>query len=127
MRYLEPDNYKRPVTKLISVLPITISSNGQTIFDMLVDKVFVSDEIKQNCMGIVTDDASNMTSEEKGVSSRLKEMCNHIVIMKDISHALNNVFKKSLEAIPKTIVEIIRRITSLIFTKAHKEMHCSDR
>jgi len=104
--------FDRPTTKLISILPITTSSTGQTIFDMLTNTVLINEEIKQNCMGIVTDEGSNMTGIEKGVSSRLKEVCNHVVDMKDICHLLNNIFKKALEAIPKEIIDIIKNICS---------------
>ena len=112
MKHMEADHSDRPVTKLISILPITTSSTGKTIFDMLANKVFAKEEVKQNCMGIVTDDGSNMTGVEKGVSARLKEICPHIVEMKDISHSLNNVFKKGLDVIPKDILDIIRNICS---------------
>ena len=86
--------FDRPTTKLVSilVLPITTSFTGQTIFDMLTNTVLINEEIKQNCMGIVTDEGSNMTGIEKGVSSRLKEVCNHVVDMKDICHLLNFYF-----------------------------------
>jgi len=110
-RYMEL-GYDRTVTKLITILPLTTSSTGKTIFNMIMEKVPTTDEIKRNCMEVVTDDGSNMTGVEKGVSSRLKEVCPHIIDMKDISHILHNVFKKSLEALPKSLIEIIKSIPS---------------
>ena len=93
-------------------MPITISSTGKTLFDMLVSKVLINEDIKLNCMGIVSDDGANMTGVEKGVISRVKEICNHIVAMKDICHLLNNVFRKALEAIPEDILNIIKDISA---------------
>ena len=110
IRYLEENNFERPVTKLFSILPITDSSTGETISNKIMTQIFVNDDVKLNLMGIVTDDGPNMTGCDQGVSQRLKDVCKHIVIFKDISHGLNNIFKKALKAIPAKIPGIVKSI-----------------
>ena len=110
-RFLEEDNYERPVTKLLSILPINDSSIGETLFKMISDKFFFENEIKLHFMGIVSDDGSNITGEEKGVAQRLTDVYTHIITFKDISHGLNNIFKKALKAIPAHIQSIIISIS----------------
>jgi len=112
VRFLEEDNYERPVTKLFSILPINDSSTGETLFKMISDKIFIEDDIKLNFMGIVSDDGSNMTGEEKGVAQRLKDVYTYIITFKDISHGLNNIFKKALKAIPAHVQSMIISISS---------------
>jgi len=63
-------------------------------------------------MGIATDDGENMTGRDAGVGRKLKDVYNHIVNMKNISHALNGILKKGLKVIPKDILNIINNICS---------------
>ena len=111
-RYLEEENYELPQVKLISILPISTSSTGETIAQLILDKILIDEELRLNFMGLATDDGGNMTGCDIGAGKKLKDVCGHLVNMKDISHALNNVLKKGLKAFPKDIQEIISDICS---------------
>ena len=111
-KYIEPDNYDRPLTKLISILPITTSSTGETLYKLISEKVICSEAIEQNFIGITTDDAPNMTGKFQGVVNRLRTKYNHITVVKDISHAFNKIFEKALNTIPDSIKNIITQISS---------------
>ena len=111
-RFLEHENFDRPVTKLYSILPITVSSTGETLYKMITEDILADEETKSNFVGVVTDDGGNMTGSNIGVSARLKDTFKHIVEMKDISHGLHNVFKKAIEAIDRDIIGIVSGISS---------------
>ena len=111
-RYLEEDNVNRPVTKLLSVLPLTTSFTGETLYTKIMEEILYDDEIRSNFVGIVTDDGGNMTGCNVGISTRLKKVFQHIIDMKDISHGLHNVFKKAYEMINLDIRNIVTGISS---------------
>jgi len=111
-RFIESDNYDRPTVKLITVLPITTSSTGETFYNLILKNVLIDEDIRGNLLGIATDDGKNMTGKDLGASSRLKAAFPHIFTFKDISHIFDNALKKGLLAIPTNIKEIITDIIS---------------
>lgn len=118
-RYLEEENYNRPLIKLISTLPIPTSSSGKTISEIISKNILISEELKLNFMGIATDEGSNMVGPEQGVGQRLKELHPHIVNATDICHVLNNTFTKALKAMPQ---EQPLRIYVIISIEALKDV-----
>ena len=99
-------------TKLLSIIPISTSSEGKTIYKKLKDKVLFDECLGINFMGVCTDEGSNMVGRYKGIGARLKEDYPHIVNMADPSHLYNTVFKKALKSIPKNVLDMINDITS---------------
>ena len=79
---------------------------------MIVNNVLTHDEIKLNLMGTVSNDTPSLTRAKQGVAARFKELCNHLVAMKDIGYLLDNIFKTALDIFPKYIVDIIKNICS---------------
>ena len=76
-RLLEVEDYDKPQMRLISILPITTSSTGETLHKMILENIQIDDELKQNFVGVATDDGGNMTGVDQGVTQRLKETCNY--------------------------------------------------
>ena len=111
-RYLEENCNDRPTTKLLSILPITTCSEGETLYKKLTEEVLINEEIVSNFVGIATDNGSNMTGVRKGVASRLKATYKHITTIKDICHTFNNIFTKALKAMPAHILKIVTDICS---------------
>ena len=111
-RQIESESYDRPTTKLVSVLPITTSSTGETLHDLILKNVLINEDIKGNFLGIATDDGKNMTGKDLGASTRLKVTCPHISTFKDLSHIFDNALKKGLLALPSECKDLIREIIS---------------
>ena len=57
-------------------------------------------------MGLATDDGKNMTGTNTGLAKHLKDKYSHIINVKDISHAFNNVLKKSLSVPFSPVVKV---------------------
>ena len=121
-KYLEEGNLKAPSSKLITILPLTTSSTGETIFNLIKEKILFEEALQLNFIGIVTDEGANLTGKEVGVGKRLQDSFTHIVNFKDLSHLFNNFFKKAIKAFPTTIIDIITEISSYFH---HSTQRCS--
>ena len=90
-------------TKILGLIKLGSSSTGRPLFELVENYLFNNERgqrRKHNLMGISSDHASNMISSgNKSLSSRLALDSNlqHLVIMHDLSHALNLVLKNSLK------------------------------
>ena len=111
-KFLEKNNYKEPVTRLITIIPIEDSSTGEVIYKKIKREVLISEQIRQNLLGIVTDEGGNMAGKYKGISSRLKDDYKYILATKDFSHLYNTVYKWAKKAFPKPVRHIIKSIAS---------------
>ena len=100
------------MTKLLLTLPMSTSSTGETIFKSINEQIFTDEKTKLNFVGIASDDGPNMTGTDQGACYRFKQLYKHIVIMTDISHGLNNVFKKALKCIPTEIQDVLKSIVN---------------
>lgn len=107
----EPDS-KLPVNRLLCVLPITNTSTGEKIAEMLEENILNEDSIRSNFMGCCTDQASNLIGENKGAVNRLAKKYDHILNTNDFSHIFNLVFKKALKAIPEKVKKTVNKICS---------------
>jgi len=58
---------KEPISKLLSVI--------ETLFEKIQAEVFLNDAIKQNYMGLSSDEGSNVSSEGRGLAGRLEAFC----------------------------------------------------
>ncbi|RYE38326.1 MAG: hypothetical protein EOP48_27265, partial [Sphingobacteriales bacterium] len=118
-RFLD-DDHDRPLVKLLQIIPITVSSTGETLFTKIQEGILKEKEINQNFMGIASDDGKNMTGSNLGLAKRLKDQYTHIANVKDISHAWNNILKKGLKAIPSYLMDIITGISSHFHSSTHR-------
>lgn len=98
---------KRLSIKLVSVLPVTNSKTGETLYNMIKNEILCDPKIEANFMGMVSDEGGNLAGCDRGVSGRLLNDYPYIVNAKDFSHLYNTVFKKALETLPKDKVSII--------------------
>jgi len=110
-KYLDPENLETPSTKLLSIIPITTSSSGETLYKKIMDEILISQPIKENFIGIATDDGPNMSGNHKGLSGRLKKTFPYIIAIKDFSHCFNKIYEKALKAYPSEITNIVSDIT----------------
>lgn len=112
-KYLEPDNMKNPITKLLSIIEMDEDKTGEALFNSLNSIIFSKDPLlEKNFMGIVTDQASSMVGIEQGLATRLQEKFPYILACNDISHIFNLICKYCVKSYPNSIIEIIQDICS---------------
>jgi len=101
--------------KVVGVKYLSNSSSGETMYNIVKDKVLdLSPEIRNNLIGLAHDLASSLTSESKGLISYLRDdfKNKYLFDLEDPCHCLNLVIKKSLEELPSDITDFISDIHS---------------
>lgn len=114
-KYIETNEGKTRVqNKIVGLYKLRESSSGETMFEVLKQKLFFNEEIKNNLTGIVTDHASSLIGPETGLIVRLKEALEprFIFTLKDPCHALNIVAKNSLDILPSEIMATILELSA---------------
>jgi len=111
VRLLEDANYSKLTSKLISIIPVTDSSEGETLYDKLKKEILIDAHIERNLMGIVTDEGPNMAGKYSGVSARLCKDYPYAINALDLSHLYHTIFKKSLKGFPDKVLDIINGIS----------------
>lgn len=112
VKYLESNDSKEPTTKLISVVKMGDSYTGETIFQKVQEEVLFDHEISRNFVGIVTDQAKSLTSEEVGLAGHVTSKYPYAIYVNDFSHIFNLVFKQSKKSFPKEIRGLVKKISS---------------
>ena len=109
-------------TKLLKVIELDLDQTGQMLLNLLNEEIFLDTNIRQNLIGITTDNGSNMISSldrkvdpmGAGLVNRLTKESESLIFIRDLCHAFNLVAQKAIEGLPKYIEQFIRKICSFM-------------
>jgi len=96
--------------KIIGVCDLGISSTGERIYQIIKEKLLVSEEIRSNLVGITHDDGSNLSGNNIGLYGLMKKDYPHIFNLNDPCHSLNLVLQSSLSSLPDEIMDFFEEI-----------------
>jgi len=105
--------------KLIGIATLKESSTGKVMREILEDKLFSDKQIIMNLKGFTHDNGSSLTGPNIGLSSLLRKSGANFFDLNDPCHGLNLIIKKSVQILPKEIVEFVPDITNY-FTSPQK-------
>jgi len=98
--------------KIISLTNLKDTSSGQTLNEIIHEKLFQDQDIKKNLVGFVHDNASNLKGDNSGLSSLLKkDGCTFLDIC-DPCHGLALSIKHSLKELPESIMLFLQTISN---------------
>ena len=98
--------------KIFSLSNLKESSSGQTIKSIVEDRLFSSEQIRSNLVGIAHDNASSLTSPNIGLITLLEQSGNNFFDLKDPCHGLNLTLKHSLKDLPTEIMNFVESISN---------------
>ena len=99
------------MNKVIRLTTLKESSNAKTMNDIVKNKFFISDQIKENLIGLTHDNASALSSEENGLAGMVKKnSSNFIYDLCNPCHCLNLCIKHSLDILPKEVLSFVDNI-----------------
>lgn len=111
-KFINNENQKEPVTKLVSIIKLEDDYTGETLYNIVKKTVLKDETISRNLMGVSTDQARNMISEEKGLAGHLHDDFEHVFFFNDLCHIYHLVCKSSLKIFPDHLVKIVKAIGS---------------
>jgi hAT family C-terminal dimerisation region len=111
VKHFEGDSFK-PSIKLLTILPITTSSNAQTIYSKIKNEVLTDPSLEKNFMGIASDEAATMVGQKNSVCQKLAQDYPYIINRKDLSHQFNLIYKKAVETFPSNVTDSINELSS---------------
>jgi len=85
------------------------------------DKLFSDQQIIMNLKGFTHDNGSSLTGPNIGLSFLLRKSGADFFYLNDPCHGLNLTIKKSIQILPKEIVEFVPEITNY-FISPQKEL-----
>jgi len=112
--------------KMLGIVELSGDATGGALFEKIEHFLFTGEGASARrslLMGICSDKGSNMIStKDKSLTSRLANAPNmkHLVIIHDISHALNLVLKECLKKFPAPYVQFVTDISSTFAKSPHK-------
>ena len=113
VKYLEKDNYKYPVTKLLSIIEMGEKATSEELYKLIKEKILSKHElISKNLMAIVTDGESTMTGKHQGLSTRLQSDFDHLLAVKDLSHIYNLVCQKAIKEYKGEVIKMVKYVSS---------------
>ena len=111
-KFINKENQKEPVTKLVSIIKLEDDYTGETLYNIVKKTILKDEAISKNLMGVSTDQARNMISEEKGLAGYLHDDFEHVFFFNDLCHIYNLICKDSLKIFPDNIIKIVKAIGS---------------
>ena len=113
VRFLGKEDLDKPTTQLFSIIEVGEDASGESLFEKIQDCLLMDDElIINNCMAVVTDQASSMIGPYKGLSTRIQENYPHVANFNDLSHIYNLICKYAVTVFPENIITGIKRINA---------------
>jgi len=119
VRYLKKINENEKIrtkiqNRIIGIKYLEESSTGKTIYQIVQDKLLsLSDEIKNNLIGTVHDQGSNLTGPHIGLIKHLKnDLQQEFFDLNDPCHGIHLAVEKALESLPSEPMKFINKIHS---------------
>ena len=98
--------------KIVAIHEMEDTSNAQTFYNIVNEKLFINEAIKNNFIGIAHDHASTFEGVHKGLITLLRREGRYFFDLPDPCHSLNLVVKHSLKLLHKEIIPFITKIHS---------------
>lgn len=109
IRYL---NNNVPITQLYKLIKLEDNYTGEGICQMLEETILFSEVRKHHLISLITDGASNMCGEYKGVSSLLAKSVKHLFWLHCVSHCLNLILENAATNTMGDTVTLVKDISS---------------
>lgn len=125
------DNSKQIISKFWELSKIFDSSNpdlanegatGKNLFNALIKSFEKEDIPVTNLIGFAADGCSVMMGENNSVSSRLKEYCPGVIIMKCVCHSAHLCASSACKELPRRCEDLAREIYA--FFKSSSKRQC---
>lgn len=117
----------RVSTKLISIVQLEEDSKAITLQAAIEEALFNNEfQIKQNLVGICSDNAPNMVSKKEeggGLANLLQHEIPHLVIIRDFCHNVNLICQEALDTFPVDTLDLVKRICHHFGQSAHRRAH----
>jgi len=111
VKYFDPIERQDPIqNRTVGIFTLQESSNSETIFNAVKEKLFTEDKIKNNFISITHDHASTLSGLKTGLVARLREEKADFFDLKDPCHSFNLVVNNSLKVLPEQIKQFIKTI-----------------
>ena len=98
--------------KIISLTNLKDTSSGQTLNEIIHEKLFRDQDITKSLVGFVLDNASNLKGDNFGLSSLLKKVGCIFLDICDPCHGLALSIKHSLKELPESIILFLQTISN---------------
>ena len=93
--------------------PLEDSSEAIVFHQIVLEKLFINNKIKDNLLGVAHDNAPTLCGVRKGLVSLLRQdMEQFLFSLPDPCHSLALILKKSLSVLPKEVMFFIEKIHS---------------
>ena len=106
------ENITQIKNKIISLSNLKESSSGLSLKNVIEERLFSSESIKNQFFGLTHDNASSLTSPNCGVVALLEQNGNNFFDLKDPCHGLNLTLKHSLKELPSKLMDFVESITN---------------
>src|SRR5690606_5881973 len=93
--------------KIIALSDLEDRSDGQTLKEIVENRLFSNQKIKNNMIGLAHDNGSSLVGEHIVLVSLLKKDNNKFFDLKDPCHGLNLVLKHSMNSLPSEMMQFI--------------------
>lgn len=111
VRYVDDSDRKEPIkNRILGISTLQESSSGETLFNIVKEKLFSDDILQRNFISIAHDYASSISSYSKGLVGRLQKLKTSFLDLKDPCHALSLTIKNSMKFLPSQILDFISSI-----------------
>jgi len=102
--------------KIVRIKTFGEKSTGKDIHKAIEDKLFSNEQIKNNLIGVVHDNASSLTGENIGLLAILKKNNEKLFDLKDPCHGLSLAVNHAIDTLPKRIMGFVSKIHSFFIS-----------
>ena len=102
--------------KIVGIKTFGERSTGKDIHKAIEDKLFSNEQIKNNLIGVVHDNASSLTGENIGLLAILKKNNEKLFDLKDPCHGLSLAVNHAIDTLPKRIMGFVSKIHSFFIS-----------
>jgi len=106
------DQTCEPITKFYKLIKLSNDSTGKELHRLLEEHILFSSRRKNNLISLITDGASSMAAEYKGLASRVANKVDHLFWLHCTSHCLNLILENACNNVVRDIVSIVKEISS---------------
>jgi len=99
-------------TKFLKNIEIKDSMTGENINNLLKENILTSDLVRNNLIGLSTDNGRNFSGVFKGLYAKLKENYPNLFFQSCMCHNYDLIAEDAVKALPQEIIKLIKDISS---------------